>query len=67
MPNKEGRSGSAGNSTTYHPIEISTPNPGILQPGSARANKSSREVLGGGKSGWPSSKNYAKRKGKSGY
>lgn len=66
-PQSEGRSGSPGNSTKYHPIEISTPRPELLQPGKARANKSSREVLGSVKSGWPSSKNYSERKGKGGY
>lgn len=63
MPGKEGRSGTVGNSTSYHPIDIHTPNPGLLQPGSARPNKSAREVLGGPPSGYPSKKNYASRKG----
>jgi hypothetical protein len=63
MPGSEGRSGEVGNSTTYHSIDIHTPNPGLLQPGNARPNKSSREVLGGPSGGWPSKKNYSTRKG----
>lgn len=64
MPNAAGRSGEAGNSTAYHPININTPNPGVLQPGGARSNKSVGEVLGGKPGGgWPSKKNYATRKG----
>jgi hypothetical protein len=62
-PTSEGRSGSPGNSTEYHPIGISTPRPELLQPGKVKANKSSREVLGGGSSGWPGKKNYETRKG----
>jgi hypothetical protein len=32
MPAKEGRSGTPGNSTVYHPINIATSNPSALQP-----------------------------------
>jgi hypothetical protein len=31
MPNKEGRTGSPGNSTTYHNIGIKTPKPSMLK------------------------------------
>ena len=64
MPERAGRSGSPGNSTEYKSININTPNPGILQPGNARSNKSVGEVLGSKPSGgWPGKKNYANRKG----
>lgn len=66
MPNEAGRSGEAGNSTEYKPIQIHTPHPELLQSEKMRGNLPPEQVLKEGKApGWQKGKftNQPKRGG----
>ena len=51
MPEKEGRTGRPGNSTTYHPIQIAVSNVDKLQPGASRPRGSAARTGNAGNDG----------------
>jgi hypothetical protein len=65
MPNPQGRTGKAGNSTDYKPINIRTPNPGMLKAG--KGNLSHGDVFSGKVPGRSKGKFTNKAKGTKGY
>lgn len=63
MPKKEGRTGLPGNSTEYKSIDIAVSNPGLLQPGAARAPKHSTSAGTNSVPSWGKGKFMNKEKG----
>ena len=62
MPEKTGRTGIAGNATTYHRIDIATSKPELLQPGASRPRRDSGGVTASVPE-WEKGKFHHKEKG----